>query len=798
MLINDMRTLCIILFLLVSYLFSHAQQGIRLCVCDETNVPLDAASVVVSDEGKGRVVKTGVTDADGCISMELTEGSYQCYVSMLGYKPKTQKLSIPSGENHIRIVLEIEPAQLADVVVTARKQRPLAKMEDGKVTINVSQSYLSTLGNGMDVLKHTPGIKVSHKGDIALTALGGTAVYINGKKINLQGEALVARLRSISADKIEKITTSANPDARYDSEGAGGIIDIILKEKIGEGFFLTTSHGISYWNNMGETSDLSLSYNRRTWKIGLNYNHDIGSNGMNYGSERILRGNRSVLETEDNDDRDTYAGGIDFVWQPDKRHKLSLTTSVDALIGPGTTETETQEFTGLDDLTNVYQTLNDYQKQRNVKYGGGINYLFTPNERHRLSLSADLIYMDGVSECDLPHTINNVKNNTLTEQNYFSTTRRDIDIFSLMADYQLTFDKHHELMTGIKVSGVKSDNDYVFVKDGVTDDSRSNHFVYQEDNVEGYAQYTWQRKKWMATAGMRLELMSTDGLLRYRVSGNVVDEHNRKKRVGLFPNVSLTYQMTENSKLTLSYSKRQDKPKYEDLNPFEYFLDPLTSWKGNPFIAPQKGHKVQLNFATRGLGVTLSFNQLNDYFTSLVDEGPNNSVVTTTKNIGRQQQAALELIYNRRLASWWDFNAQVGGYYFINRLDYESYREAYRRASYSLSLNHNISLPAKIGLEIAMRYHSKRQGGSYDVLKSTGSIDAGLNRSFLKDRLNISFLITDILHTERWDGYGRKAQFNIQSWGYSESRLLYFKVSYQLGVTKMKAEKAEVKEAERL
>ena len=291
--------------------------------------------------------------------------------------------------------------------------------------------------------------------------------------------------------------------------------------------------------------------------------------------------------------------------------------------------------------------------------------------------------------------------------------------------------------------------------------------------------------------------MLTDNLLR-PYNPALTEETNQERRLKLFPNLSVGYQLGEQTKLLAQYSRRQDKPRYEDLNPFEYLLDELTYWKGNPFLKPQTNDKVALNLSHRHLSVNLSYNRLNHYFTSLTDAYGNDKVVMTTKNIGRQTQWGLEVIYSRRLAAWWDINSNVGLFHFTNRLHYEQYRETYRRPSLTFSVSNELALPAKIKMELSGRYRSRRQGGSYDVARSSGSLDIGLNRAFLRERLHLSLLMTDIFHTERWDGYGRKGTLYLSSWGYSESRQVMFRARYTFGKRKFKAHETSIEEVNRL
>ena len=280
-------------------------------------------------------------------------------------------------------------------------------------------------------------------------------------------------------------------------------------------------------------------------------------------------------------------------------------------------------------------------------------------------------------------------------------------------------------------------------------------------------------------------------------SNHKIEENNRKE-LRLFPNMAVSYTINDKNKLALLYSRRQDKPRYEDLNPFEYLLDELSYWKGNPFLKPQISNKITLNYTRKSLSFNLYYNKLNDYFTSLTDAFESNKTIMTTKNIGTQQQIGQEATFSKHLNSWWNFSTNIGFYYFVNKLDYENYKQEYKRPSCSFSANSNILLPWGINFELSGRYYSKRQGGSYEVSKSTGSIDLGLNKSWSDGRVRLSILMTDVLHTERWDSYGVKNALKLSSWGYGESRKIILRLSYSFGKQKLNKVEKSIEELDRL
>ena len=774
-----------------------AQQTVTFSIQQQTKEPIDAATIIISDQKTGKVIANGLTETDGKFNYTLIDGSYQLYCGAIGCRDTTILFSIPNNHSIYNIYLYPDGTELKDVIVTARKQRSLIKMESGKISISVAESYLANLGNSLDVLRHTPNVRLDNKGNLSLSALGNAAVYVNGKRIRLQGETLTAYLRTIPSSNIASITTSTNPDASYDSEGASGIIDIKLKDNNERGLYISTSHGMSFWNHIRQSSDFSMTYNEQTWQLGINYSHNIGHYDMEYGTDRMQEGDRNFSETNDTDKRNTYAGGLAFVFQPNKKHKLMLNTSVDALTGPGVTATTTWIYKGRDTLHEILKARNDYTKQENTKYTTGIGYQLNITEQQTITANADWIHVDVVSNNNQPNAFYSPNGTLLREDNYPAKSKKNINIISSAIDYKLKNSHNGELLTGIKAAKVESNNRFGFYAKGVLDNTRSNRFTYQESNLEGYIQYAQKWKHVQATVGMRIEYMQTIGTLESYLDGKLMEE-NKNNHTRLFPNLSISYDLNDKAKLTLAYSKRQDKARYEDLNPIEYLLDELTYWKGNPFIQPQINHRVSLDYTKNNLSVTLSYNQLNNYFTQLPDAYKKDCIVMTTKNIGKQKQLALDLIYNKRLTSWWDVSANIGAYYFINHLDYESYREDYLCPSCNLSLSNDIQLPAKVRMELSARYASKRQGRSYEVFKPSGSIDIGLSKRLLRDRLSLSLMITDLLHTERWDSYGRKGALNLDIWGHSESRQVIFRVHYNFGSRKFETNKNKVKEAERL
>lgn len=784
-------------FIGISYaMFVNAQDSIVGRILDEQEQGLDAAVVMLASLPDNVLIETTITDSNGRFSFPVHKGEFLLCVRTLGYKEIKKNIYIEGPLTLPDIRLEPDEISLQDVVVTALKSRPMTTSSNGKIQIDIAQSYLTDIGNALDVLKHSPGISVNNKGGISLASLGGTAIYVNGRKLMLQGDELSTYLRSMSSEKISRIEISHNPNASFGSEGAGGIINIILKASEKSGFFVTTSHGIGYWKNVKQNSDIALSYNTNKWQLGLNYNHSLGYHSMNYGYEKVQNGDKNISDTSDTDKRNTYSVGMDFSWLLNQKNKLFINSTVNLLAGPGETQTITQIYQGTNQLDNILKARNNYVEQKNLQYNNSVNYLYQPSSKAQFSFSADWTHFDGKAKCEQPNEYYSVDNTPLRSDFFYSEPDKDIDIYALLSDFKFTPNAQNEILAGIKATLIKSDNTFIFKKNGNIDTQRSNSFCYKEKNLEAYAQYTYTWDKLVLSAGLRMEYMYTYNKLNSQTSQDA--ETNSQNHFRLFPNLSASYTINDKNKIALLYSRRQDKPRYEDLNPFEYLLDELSYWKGNPFLKPQVSNKIMLSYTWSNLSLNLYYNKLDDYFTSLTDVYGNNKTIMTTKNIGTQQQVGFDAVFSKRLTPWWELSATAGFYHFMNKLDYETYKHEYKRPSCFLSVSNSVLLPLGINLEISGRYYSKRQGGSYEVSKPTGSMDIDLSKSWHDGRMRLSLLMTDVFHTERWDSYGIKDALNLSSWGYGESRKVMLRFSYSFGKQKFEKVDKNIEELNRL
>lgn len=336
--------------------------------------------------------------------------------------------------------------------------------------------------------------------------------------------------------------------------------------------------------------------------------------------------------------------------------------------------------------------------------------------------------------------------------------------------YAVSYDQKHplwngELKSGLKFSSVNADNGYQFynVDNGqdTIDKSQSNDFRYKEQILAGYILYSHSLgDKISMEAGLRGEYTFSDGLL-HTIDGDG-DENNKSNYFNLFPTFNLNYQINDSHALTLSYASRIDRPAYQDLNPFEYLLDELSYWKGNPFLTPQKNHKVALTYSYNCTAITASYSYMKDYKAQITDTLSVNKVIMTPRNIGKQQRASLTLYQGINIARWWEMNLNLIGYYVKNDIAFDQYRKFNLDGFAGIfSIQNMVRLPWKIQMELNRSYITKRLGASNEHIKPSGYVDIGFSKSFANKKWTINLSMSDIFWTNRWDNYSSFKGFQL-------------------------------------
>lgn len=788
--------------LLLQSCIAFAQHQVAGTVTDSIGKPVDAAVVVLMNTQDGNIIQQGITSLDGKYRMSA-EGRVQIYISCMGYKQHiSHELIIKTDTIIPPIKLQSENFVLDDIVIVGEKQSPSVKIEKGKMIFTPKNSSVITGSTALEVLKKTPGVFVDEENNISIGGKNSVLVILNGKQTYMQKGELITLLKATPSSSVSSVEVMHNPSAQYDAEGSGGIININMNRKKSEGFFFSLNNGVSYWENLRENTELSFSYTKNRFSLSGNYNHAFGYYNMDYGMHRIQEGKDYYSPTQDTDKRKTISGNLIMEYALNDKHLIGARMDANTLFGPGQTNTVTEiRDANTMELEQILYASNDYYTQKGNRYGGNLYYMATPKEGVSYNLDVNYAWFDGGSGNWQPNKYVSPDGSVLQDNLYKSVNSRDINI------YAVSYDQKHplwngELKSGLKFSSVNADNEYQFynVDNGqeTIDKSQSNDFRYKEQILAGYILYSHSLgDKISMEAGLRGEYTFSDGLL-HTIDGEG-DENNKSNYFNLFPTFNLNYQINDSHALTLSYASRIDRPAYQDLNPFEYLLDELSYWKGNPFLTPQKNHKVALTYSHNRTAITASYSYMKDYKAQITDTLSVSKVIMTPRNIGKQQRASLTLYQGINIARWWEMNLNLIGYYVKNDIAFDQYRKFDLDGFAGIfSIQNTVRLPWQVQMELNGSYITKHLGASNDHIKPSGYVDIGFSKSFANKKWTVNLAMSDIFWTNRWDNDSSFNGFQLWNWGKSESRQLRLNVTYRFGKEKNSHHNSNFDEINRL
>jgi len=375
----------------------------------------------------------------------------------------------------------------------------------------------------------------------------------------------------------------------------------------------------------------------------------------------------------------------------------------------------------------------------NLNYLGKLDTLGT-------TLSADLDYahIQNYDEFEFRNRIVPAKGPVRTPL-FLSDNPSGYDIYSAKTDLVKVFSKDLKLELGAKASYVKSDNDLRFFNtaDNVKtlDNTRSNHFIYEENILAAYTSLSASLSdKWSIQAGLRAEYTDSEGM---SVTKN---QQNNRDYLDFFPTLFVQQKLSDNYQIGYKYSRRINRPEYQKLNPFIFYLDPFTSAQGNPDLRPMYVNSFEMTHTLQQTyNLIVGYAITKDFIAEVPSQNPEtNTTVFQTMNVDDLKSATATLVAPVRVTNKWEISNNIIGMY--QEFTYTTpENEVLKSDQFTLiaQSNHSIALPHGVKLEVGGGYQSPAVYALYQV-DDQWWVDAGLKRSFLNDKLAFTLNVTDI------------------------------------------------------
>ncbi|MCB2376590.1 TonB-dependent receptor [Hymenobacter sp. BT635] len=786
-------------------------------ITDEQHKALEFSSISLLKAADSTLVKGGLADLEGKFEFEqVPAGTYTVVVSRMSYK-RTYTPAFVVDESHLNvqagdITLAAESQQLGEVNVVAKK--PFIEQQLDRIVVNVDASVVSAGSTALEVLEKSPGVYVDKDGGISLKGKSNVLVLIDDKPTYMSASDLANTLKNLQASQVDKIEIMTNPPAKYDAAGNAGVINIKSKKLQNVGLNGTFNAGARLGlfersngkavNYLKEQAGLNLNY--RQGKLNL-YGSLAGDNGKSPQTQYITRrftgsaeeGSTSFEQLSEKtvDNRSiSYKGGLDYYLTPK--------TTLGVL------------FSGLANDNKQYYDSDTRIQHTNAALDTAV---FTRGQLNN-------IWLNNSANLNLKHIIDSTGQEITVDMNYalfdndntqqYRTTKFDqqdvlrqvrnedgLNTSNILVrvgkiDYTRPLPGKGHLDLGVKSSWVTSKNSMNFfflnseARQPLVDPQRTRDFEYRENIHAGYVNYAQQFGQLSVQLGLRAENTNGQGKLQGK-------ELVKRNYTSLFPSAFLSQKLSDNHQIGFSYSRRIDRPSYEDLNPFLYFLDPYTFNRGNEQLQPQFTNAVELSHTYKsGITTTLNYSKTTGVMSDFLQQNNALKITYLTElNIGTLDNYGVAVSLPWTIAKWWDtntyFNLYRNHYYgdvpgvsstgtdasITQRLDKAT-------TSWSVNTSQQFDLPGGYSAELSGFYISRIIDGQFSR-NPLGAVSVGLQKPIMHEKAMLKLNVSDVFWTNYPNGGFNSPGVDVAVRSRRESRSARLTFSYRFGNTKVAA-----------
>ena len=781
-----------ILFAVIVMMMSSvtmAQTTVKGMLMDETLGESEPfATVRVFKAGKSeKPVAMFLTDENGQFSQEVKgKGKFDIVFSSIG--KEDLKKSVELGGKGIlnldTLYIKESATMLKGVEIVA--QKPLVKMEVDKMSYNVAEDEDSKSNTVLDMLRKVPMVTVDGQDNITVNGSSSFKVYVDGMPNVMFSSNPSMVFKSMPATAVKSIEVVTNPGAKYDAEGAAGILNIVMNKQNPQAAQSMNGYNGTVRASVG-TKQLGGSVFINGQQGKLSYSANVMTSYNKPGStetetEQLQNNGNSQLMTSTNNVKTPFVmGSLTLGYQIDSMSVLNLTAQVNSMsMKSNGTSTTTIGGQGSD---FSYGSTTDMKNSRTA-FNGSIDYQRFFNQDHTKSLA--LTYQLNYSPAKTEMTNNfNSTSDYIDLTDRYSDDKNNTTSHTFQLDYTMPIGKGQTLSFGgkLQLHDATADSKY-YVKD-IYDPTTSSDYEYKNSILAGYGEYAGNFNKLGVKAGLRYEYTWQD--VEYHLGNG---EDFKKNYGNLVPTASLQYTLSQGSNLGLTYNMRISRPGISYLNPYVDKSNPIAVTYGNPELDVEKNHNLSLvyNLFTSKLMVNLNLhhnfvdNAISQY--SFYDS--NNLLNTTYGNVVQRHQTGLSGYVNYLLTK--DTRIFFNG--GLNYIDLNS--DVLGQSNSGWTFNAMVGLQQTLPWNLKLSAFAITSTKSYTLQGWSGGFNlltASLTKSLLKDKLSLS--ISGLI------GLNNGGNINIESYNSGKDFTSHtnvkvpisnvsFTVSYTFGNSKIK------------
>ncbi|MFM2214451.1 MAG: hypothetical protein RL427_1714 [Bacteroidota bacterium] len=830
---KKIQILSTLLFLCCSF-FSYSQQKeerpkitITGKIIEKTSkLPLEYATITLKNTKNPKLIFGGITDSKGDYTVEITPGVYDISLEFISFKPiliPQKKLFEASDIGTLG--LEEDATQLKEVVVRAEKTTVEIKLD--KKVYNVGQDMIVKGGTASDVLDNVPSVTVDPDGNVALRGNDNVKILIDGKPTNAIN--IADALKTISADALDKVEVITNPSARYDAEGGGGIINIVLKKGKSQGINGTFIGTVGDPRNYGLVSTLNFKSEHFNLFTTVGYS-DNKSPGNSLTDTDYLNSDGTIQKSiNERSTRERGRKGFNYTvgmdWYLDKT--WTWTNAFTYRKNNGTNPDNVYLFN--------YEAGNNYVRNRyNDQFTNTRDLEYTFNFTKKFKRDGHKLTFDGSFTNNLNNDVSTIYDQVvgqdlISRESTINYQTQNRNLFQ--SDYVMPLGKNsqfeagykgdfNELLTDYNVGSIDATGNYT------PNSNYTNKLDYKEKINALYTQFGSKINKFSYLFGIRYEDSNID------INLLTTNDFNNKRYHNFFPSAFLTYQLTDQSTISVNYSKRISRPRSRFINPFSNYSSNVNIFQGNPDINPSLTDAYDIGYMNKWGKVTFStsmyFNTTKDVFQFI--RRPNGNYVVTTVvdgadilnengqviqvvggadittpvilstpiNLAKEDRFGFEFNINYTPYKWWKLNGNfnffqsktAGSYSYTieNTGEIVSQDFGNTAASWFTRVSSKITLPYKIDWQTNATYNAPQNNAQGRSLGTYG-VNLAFSKDVLKDHGTIALNVSDVFNSRKRISETNLATLNSYSEQQWRQRQINLSFTYRFNKSKTDREK---------
>ncbi|WP_229731901.1 TonB-dependent receptor domain-containing protein [Psychroflexus planctonicus] len=770
-----------VLFLCLFTSLSFAQNyQVKGTVLDDQGVPLEMASVKVIPVNNPDDVSGGVTDFDGNFSIDVDEGTYNIKVEFISFETKNIKNKEISSDLDLgKIRLKFAQEELDEVNVLYETTQVDVRLD--KKIYNVGKDLTTEGGTVSEALANVPSVTVDVDGAISLRGNSNVRILINGKPSSVAGFGDQDVFQQLPADAIESVEVITSPSARYDAEGSGGIINIILKREKTLGINGSFRGTIGDPRNTGAYTNVNLRTDKFNIFNNLGYTDRKGP-GNAFFDNRYTTGQNFDRIIEDREyDRSgknfNMNTGIEYFFD----ESSSLTGSFFMRLGDDLDRTRNRTTRFVEDVENSTTLRTEEEDEDDKRFQYSLNYekRFDPDNRdHKLTADFQYSKKDETKDNRIFEDIINPTPDFVARQNVFEA--EDEDSFLFQADYVLPMgDAQFE--AGFRGDYSDTSQDFLVQRkltenaNFTRNDSLSSNFNFQQNITAVYTQYGNKLgDSFSYLLGLRFEQTQLKGKTT-PVNEDVFTQNFDFDKTfnGLFPTVNLIYEIGEEENISLGYNRRINRPRSWYLNPFPSQSSRTNIFQGNPDLDPAFANAFDLGYLKRWEKITLtssvyyqreteSFERVQRDTGQDTEEDGIDIIENIPINLSTEERygAELGILYNP--TKWLRTNLSFNYFRFESEGAFEGQEYGATNESYFGRFSANVILPWEIQWQTNAFYRGPRENAQTKT-DPIASLDLAFSKDILNDNATVSLNVRDVFNSRVRDQFTVTPNFSSDS-----------------------------------